>query len=1048
MSYERVTLNDGWKLGWQEDPVFNRWIVCFNSWAVKEGMLVGKPTSYTRGLIYPNCSPAGDYSVEFSFTLSDESSDLRPILCYSITRLAGYHLVLSPGKKASVYYVYSDLYDHAILDDIGPELEAEKEYTLGVARRDNTVNLTLDGVPLGEFECDAVNGNYTALSVLSGEVAIHKFVIKDSGDTPLFQDDFLHNSLPRDVSIDYSELSSEHWIDAVVPGTVQTALLNAGVIEDPYMPFQGEKSHWLNDQRWIYKKSFQIPDQFRGKRLRLLFHGVDYRAHFWINGVPLCYHEGMFGGPELDITNLVNYEDENELAVCILPCPNPPHNNVRPYILHRWHFNMDIITSGLWRGVDLIADDRVYLTDPQVITRNIDENGTATLDLSVTLTTMALWPFDVRGKFTLRFPGSTEEPLSVSFAPGFCQGSLRVKCSLEVPNAKLWWPAGMGEQNLYDVDITVDLFEYQKQAEPTAHDELHLRTGIRTLRLAPAPNQDVYHAAANPQGFLNWYFTVNGRPFFAKGSNWMPIDQMLRLDKDHYRRLLTRVVDSNMNVLRPWGAGLLETDEFYEICDELGICVWQETLFANGIYDQSNLDVWRETMRRNVCRLRNHPSLAVYCGGNEFDPDAPENKDIIDELIAICGELDPSREFRPASPYGGDNHSYLVNWMGGQPYTAFSRDYSVAITEFSLASPPCMDSLRRLISQEDLDQFPPDLPDNIYRYDYTTWGQRKAERKESPFSILDAHLSGITNIMFPPMSDCGKPKNMEEFVSYLQTAQGLLTQFGIDFWRSRWPECTAAMSWVFNVIFPDSMSWSYVDYYQVPKRSYYYQKRAYEQLHVAASFGELFNLPGSTLRINRIICNEKNQSYQNLTLSTRLYNSNLKLLASDCKKVNVRAEDIRHCGSFCYEIPENAADEVLFLCIDLTDSESNLLSRSYYCPRIGTPQERMPYLADGPWIADICHARTHLSASAEFMHDHVTVTVENTGQLPAFEVYVHAPQMDHVLRYSDNCLWLEPGETRTLRIRSFDMLPSQIEISAWNADLIVVHKENNDEKAQ
>ncbi len=1041
MSHKSISLNDGWKLGWQPDPALNKWIVGFNSWQVADGLLLGAPTSYTRGLIYANCDAPADHTAELVFTLPEENCDLRPILCYCMTRLTGYYVVLHPGQKISVYYAYSELFDHAVADNVGPILEAGQTYTLRARREGQGLTLSLDGETVVQFPIEEYCGGYFAMSANAGTSQIHSFRTEDAQGNVLFHDDFSRNSLPEFVEVEADTLQSQQWIDAVVPGTVHTALLEAGLIEDPYLPFNGKKCHWVCDQRWIYKKKFTIPPEFRGKRLRLYFHGVDYRAWFWLNGTRLCFHEGMFGGPELDITDAADLEGENELTVCILPCPNPPHNNVRPYALHRWHFNMDIVPSGLWQGVELIADDRIYLTEPQVITRSIRSDGTAVLEFGATVSTMALWPFEVKGSFVLRSPDPAQEPLRAEFAPGFCQGTVRVKATLEVPNAKLWWPAEMGEQNLYDVDVLVDLYEYQKQPTPTAHDELHLRTGIRILTTVPMQPAGGEGVNNNPKGLYNWCFSVNGRPFFAKGTNWMPIDQMLRLDREHYRRLLTRALDSHINMLRLWGAGPFETEDFYELCDEMGICVWQETLFANGVYEGSKLPVWRETIHRSVCRLRNHPSLTIYCGGNEFDPDLPQNKDIIDEIDGIIAELDPMRKFHRASPYGGDSHSYRANWMGGYPYTILGWDHSTAITEYSQASPPCVDTLKRLVPQEELDAFPPDMPENIFRYDYTTWGREGVKRQESHFSILDAHLSGITSIMFPPMSEAGKPKTMEEFVRYLQTTQGLLTQFGIGAWRSRWPHCTAAMSWVFNVIFPDSMSWSYVDYFQMPKRSFYYQQRAYQRISLSAVYDELFNPSGAPLNIRLYAMNEELRTLENVQLNLRLYGSDLKLLATDSRTVTLQPDDVRSCGTFRWDIPEDLPEQVLFLCAELVDADGTLLCRIHHCPRVGQPQPAMPYLANGPWISDVCDAATALTAQVTYQEDCAVLTVENTGTLPAFQVYLHAPNMDHVLRYSDNCLWLEPGERRSITVRSFEDLPEVWEASAWNAETVTIRKE-------
>lgn len=1042
----QLDLSAGWELGWCPEPRLTRWYRDYNSWKVETGALVGKPTGQGRAMIHPDFAPEGDYDVQCRFTLPTEDSEIQFVLCYCIHRLAGYYLVFHPGRAPAVHYTFSDMRERTVAESAGPECAAGREYLLEMERRGDTVTLLLDGEEFYSFEADAPCGRYTALCVTAGEGRFHEIRMTVEGqEEPLFFDDFSEDCLSSDVDVELSELAVEEWIEADVPGTVQSSLVKAGKVPDPYVAFNGPQILWVDHQRWVYRKRFTVPEEMRGKRLRLVFDGVDYRAFFWLNGEKLCYHEGMFGGPEIDIGPYVDLEGENELIVCILPCPNPPHNNVRPYILHRWHFNMYIVTLGLWRPVRLVAEDRIFLADPQVITRRIDPDGTAHLSLSVTLGNMVIWPFEAHVRFTLHSPIPGEEPLSVEKVPGFCQGSLRVCCEMEVPNAALWWPAGMGEQPLYQVDVTADLYEYQKQPTPTEHDELHFRTGIRTLRMLPAPDASLPKeitpvANTNPYGLYNWCLSVNGRAFFGKGSNWMPIDQMLRLPRERYDRLLRRVRDCHINLLRPWGAGLLETDEFYDLCDEYGICVWQETLLANGLYDQSRLEVWRDTMRRNICRLRNHPSLVMWCGGNEFDPDVPENKPVVDEIEALCAELDPAREFHRACPYGGDNHSYLVSWMGGQYYTGYVRDLSVAITEFSLASPPCMESLAKLMPPEELQKWPPDLPDDIHRYDYTQWGEN-VRRRESAFSVLDAHLSSITNVMFPALSECGKPQSMEEFIEYLQTAQGLLTQFGNDFWRSRWPACTMALSWVFNVIFPDSMSWSYVDYFGVPKRSYYFKKRSLEPLHVGAVFDDLFTPAGNAFTARLFVINETLTPYPGLRIRTRLYSTDLRLLWEDERETAVKADDVKPCGTVRYEIPADMADQVLFLCVDLYDEAGGLLSRSQYCPRVGTPSERMPYLQNGPYIADVKKTRTRLEARVEPDGGDAGAwhcIIRNSGEVPAYQVGLHAPGRDQDIAYEDNYFWLEAGEERRIGFTCEGEPPTKLEVSAWNADAVAL----------
>jgi beta-mannosidase len=1043
MSHNRFDISGGWQLGWYKEIKLNKWRRLYNYWTVADHRLRGHmPNGGYMARIYANCAPEHDYDFSCTLSVPDKEGSVSIGLLFSIFRLASYNVNLRAGEQLSVHYIFSDLLDHVVLEKAGPVLEAGREYKFRAEIKKSLVTVFLDDIEALSFTADSPGGRYTELNAAADEVAFGDIKIRDNETGQiLFTDDFSENSLPDYADIELGGIKCEEWIPAEIPGSVQTALIKAGKIENPYYGFNGPKQIWIDDQNWVFKKRFQIPDRMKGKNLRLVFDGVDYRAHFWLNGKKLCYHEGFFGGPDADITDLADYGNENELVVCIQPHPTPPHSNVRPFILHRWHFNMDIVPLGIWRKIHLVANDKIFLSDPQVITKKLNDD-TAIVQVGVSLGNMAMWPFDARGKITLRSPDKDDPPVSGSFAPGFFQGCFRINCTLEVPKPRLWWPNGMGDQNLYDVDIVVDIFESRSGSDPTGHDELHFKTGIRTLRMegAPSAHQPEYPEPAvktGQPGLYNWRFTVNGRSFFGKGSNWMPVDQMLSLPRERYELLLGRAKECNINILRPWGAGLLETDDFYEICDEFGICVWQEFPFANGFYDKSDRQLWRDTIRTNVIRLRNHPSLVMWCGGNEFDPDCTENREIIDEIEGICSEFDPAREFHRASPYGGDSHSYAVNWMGGQDYSHYTEDISVAITEYSMASPPSMDTLKKLIPGDELSRWPPDRPDNIDRYGYSKWGEN-VNRRESNFSIHDAHLSSITNVMVPAMSDCGIPKNWEEFVRYMQTAHGLLTQFGIDCWRSRWPDCTLTMSWVFNVIFPDTFSWSYVDYFGIPKRPYFYKKRSFEPLHVGAVFEHLFNPPGELFRAKLFIANEKLEKINNAAVKLRLYDCGLELLESFEKPCTVQADSVTSCGYFQWKVPRDMNDGVLFLCVDLIAPDGTLLSRSQYCPRVGSSEGRMPYLEKGPWIADVQNIATELKASLLKKEGsegagHLWIKVENTGPHPAFQVSLGMPGNEEFVTYSDNYFWLEPGETREVEIRDRKGGTKEVEIYAWNA---------------
>ncbi len=1042
MSCNKINLSGDWKLGWYPETVTGKWDVRLNYWKVEDGLLHGW---FRHSTIITNVTTENDYTFECDFALRDENDKLTFAMVYSLHRLGFYGIDLKLGEKTKVYYLYGERFDHDVVTDIDVCLEKGKMHHFKYTLKGDNICVYIDDKLLAEFECDCVYGRKTAFMPKAGTIIFDNVKITDdkTGEV-IFFDDFSENSLIKKTDVALSEFDAiDNWIDATVPCSVQTALLNAGLAKDPYYGYNGPELMWVDRQRWVFKKKFTVPDSCKQKTLRLEFEGVDYHGWFWLNGQSLGYHEGMFGGPDVDITKLVKYGEENELVVCILPMPDPQHANVSPWILNRWHFNMDIVPIGIWRDVNIVVEDNITLFDPQVITKKI-ENGTAYLDLSVSVGNMALFPFEVKGKFILHSPNPCDEDVVVEFMPGFFQGSLRVDCRAEIPNARLWWPHGMGEQNLYDVDVIVDIYEYTKSPEPTGHDELHFRTGIRTLRKDKSPNTNPpiwpYGGPERPEGPYNWILVVNDVPFFGKGSNWMPIDQMLDLKRERYEMLLRRARECNINILRPWGAGLIETNDFYEVCDELGILVWQELLVANGYYDQSNLSVWQDTIRRNVLRIRNHPSLAVWCAGNEFDPDCELNRNVIDEIGNICEELDPTRDYHRCCPYGGDSHSYVVNWMGGAYYTRFTEDTSIAITEFSMASPPHMETLKRIIPNEELNVWPPNLPDTIPEEQKKNWGEG-IKRRESGFSMHDAHLNAVTGIMIPYMSECGLPHSWDDFVLYMQTGQGLLTQYGIDLWRSRWPYCTMTMSWVFNVIHPDTYCWSYIDYYGLPKISYFYKKRSYEQLHVTAIFDDLFTRAGDTFKAKLTVINETVDDHIGSKINVRLYNQKLELLSEQSVKADAMARTTEKVGVFEYAIPANAVDEVMFLCADLVSESGELLSRSQYCPRVGTPSETMPFLSEGPWIVDVKDAPTTLNAQysvseqdGRYVYD---VRIAVTGALPAYQVGIHAPENEEFVTYSDNFFWMESGEVRNITVTSEKKL-EELTVDAWNATQISV----------
>lgn len=1048
MSCNKINFSDNWKLGSIESSQ-KKWYRTFNYWTCHDGILTGrKGGDWFQALIYSNCAPKEEYVYETSLTIKEENGIARILINYSPFRLAYYCLQFKAGENALVFYVFQELFDHEVCKtEIG--VKSGEEYKIRVEVKKDGITVFINGQEAASFIADSPCGRYTALAVLSGSVDFQKVEITSLEKTKrLFYDDFSDDCILNKEDIDYEDIVINDWIDADIPGSVQSSLLKAGRISDPYIGYNAQSSIWVDDRIWVYKKDFTIPKEKKGKPCRLVFEGIDYKYYVFINEHKISYHEGMYGS-ELEINEYISYEKSNELLVCVIPCAaTPAHNNVRPYIFHRWHFNMDIVPIGIWRNVWLDFYDKIYLSEPYFTTKEII-GGNAKVEVSVTLVNMALWPYDIKGKITV---GNNEKSFSADFTPGFCNGSIRLTKIIEIKDARLWWPNGMGEQNLYDVKIEADLFEPSCGKESVGHDEIIFKTGIKQLRMISSPSQYIPDLPEKVPTVLNnaeynWIFSINNRPFFAKGANVMPIDQMYRFDKSKYERMLRLAKECNFNIVRHWGGGIFETDEFYDLCDELGICVWQDICTSCGYYDMSDINVWDDALRRNILRLRNHPSLVMWSGGNEINPDCAENKKLIDFASILIEELDPEREFHRACPYGGDNHSYVVNWQGGADYTKYRLDVSPAVTEYSMSSPINISSLKKVMTEEEFDAWPLNFPDRMEDFSYfSEWG-KGAERKESSFSIHDAHLNSVTSRMIAPMSDVGIPTNLEEFVLYTQTAHGMLLQYANDWFRSRWPRCSVSLSWVFNAPYPDTMCWSQIDSFGTPKRAYYYKKRVLENLHIGATGFDLCVKPGETLKTKIFVANETGEERSDCEVRIRLYDSKFNLLESEYKNgVYVYPGKVTDIGFFKYEINGDEAEKTLFLIVDLLQNDE-LLSRSFYCPRIGESSDKAVFYKNGPWIAQCREQKTQLKAETEYSDGKITVKVENCGEYPAFQVNLDFGEAEETLILSDNCFWCEPGERKVVEVR-YGKKPSELKLYAFNSDVVIINlsKEENIEK--
>ena len=371
-----------------------------------------------------------------------------------------------------------------------------------------------------------------------------------------------------------------------------------------------------------------------------------------------------------------------------------------------------------------------------------------------------------------------------------------------VPKAKLWWPVDHGEPNLYRMKLSF-------LPEAGAPDHTTFTFGIRTIEMRPAPE------GPDPEKY-NWTFVVNGKPIFVKGANWCTLDALLRFERERYDRFLQLARDSHMQLLRAWGSGMPETDEFYDLADRYGLMVLQEWPTAWNSHRIQPYEILEETVRHNTIRLRNHPSLVMWGGGNESGEPFGE---AIDMMGRYSCELDGTRPFHRGEPWGGSIHSYHVFWQ----YQPLDYNLSLSATfigEFGLASLPNYETVERYTPADELDAWPP-ASDSGFTHHMPVFNLKREQA-----------------IMSQYVADFVPSDSLKNFVLGMQMAQATGIRHTLELARTRWPEATGVCYYKLTDNNP-AASWATVDWYGVPKIAYHVLRGAFRPLHVCLLFRRL-----------------------------------------------------------------------------------------------------------------------------------------------------------------------------------------------------------------
>ncbi len=654
------------------------------------------------------------------------------------------------------------------------------------------------------------------------------------------------------------QVETSDWLNVSVPGDVHQTLIDAGRLDDPFYDRNEDTCAWMEEREWWYRVSFDGETKPLGQdeRFLLVFEGLDTFATIWLNGEQLGTHANMFHPAIFDVSHHVRSGQSNTLALCF----HPPLQSIEkaPFeswgrntyrVMMRkaqfgygWDWGPRLPTIGIWRPVELQHQRYATIEGMRFSTLEIDVDRQKALvavqvDVEQFIKGQA-------GKIAIKLhsPGSASAAGSLiaeHIVP--LQGKdehLSAKVYIEVEQPQLWWTRDLGEPALYTLQAT--LYQGDEQLE-----QLEQAVGIRTLELDQSPDTD-------EPGTRFFRFVLNGVPIFARGAAWIPAHSFVgSITSDRYEMLLKAAQMANMNMLRIWGGGIYEHDVFYELCDQSGILIWQDFMFACAMYPEDNpsfVDEVEAEARYQVHRLRNHACLALWCGNNENQwihdltywerPDQPVPGALYyDKLLPqIVSELDGKTPYWPGSPYGGndyngvedgDVHNWQV-WHGNIPrhfgertradqspegvsFLHYAEDMGRFISEFGMHASPVYETLRRNIPGDQLYYHSPSMDHH---------------NKDNPKNKGDNLMLTVT----------GLPDNLDEYIDFSMIAQAEGLKFGIEHYRRRKPHCSGALLWQLNDCWP-VLSWSIVDYYGFGKAGYYYTKRAFAP--VLASFKAL-----------------------------------------------------------------------------------------------------------------------------------------------------------------------------------------------------------------
>ena len=634
------------------------------------------------------------------------------------------------------------------------------------------------------------------------------------------------------------------WLEASVPGDVHTDLLKNGLIEDPFYRLNEHDLQWIDKTDWEYKTEFDLSQKdLNSHSLALEFQGIDTYSSIYLNDSLIGTTDNMFIGKTVDIKNFAKL-GKNKLYIKLFSPINigvklhdslgydissfngndlaeigKVEGNKRVSVFTRkapYHFGWDwgprLVTSGIWQPINIKTWNYFNIEDLYIRQISLDESASLVAEIELESY------LEIDEMISEIYVDNQKVSTDLIYIN---KGANKIEIPFTIKDYELWWPNGMGNQNMYDVKVKL-----QSNNNFVTSSK---RVGLREINLVTS--QD---SVGN-----NFYFEVNKKPVFMKGVNYIPQDIFLnRVSDDKYEELLESAVDANMNMIRVWGGGIYENEIFYNLCDEKGLLVWQDFMFACAMYpgDEDFLKSVEQEAKYNVKRLRGHPSIALWCGNNEvrsawknwgwekdvMENQSPEIASVISKayddvflkiLPEVVNNLDTSTAYWPSSPgstFSGGTESYTSGdahywgvWWGKEDFESYNQKVPRFMSEFGFQSFPEFSSVDKYTNESD--------------YSIYSEVMKSHQRSSIGNSTIEDYMLRHYN----------KPKSFKGYLYVSQILQAYGMSIGMESHRRNKGYSMGSLYWQLNDCWPVA-SWSSIDYFGKWKALHYSTKKAFQ----------------------------------------------------------------------------------------------------------------------------------------------------------------------------------------------------------------------------